>query len=91
MDQWKKENKSLQLQLKKEENVTAQTLQPLVATLEVSKEMIIDNRFIIIDVIQDLTAAVNDNLDKISLVKSNIIKNEEKIEKMISSMGLAHK
>ena len=91
MDQWKKENKSLQLQLKKEENVTAQTLQPLVATLEVSKEMIIDNRFTIIDVIQDLTAAVNDNLDKISLVKSNIIKNEEKIEKMISSMGLAHK
>ena len=40
---------------------------------------------------QELTAAVNDNLDKISTVKSNILKNEEKIEKMISSMGLAHK
>ena len=35
LDQWKKENQSLQLQLKKEESVTAQTLQPLVATLEV--------------------------------------------------------
>ena len=41
--------------------------------------------------IQELTTAVNDNLDKISLVKSNILKNEDKIEKMISSMGLAHK
>jgi len=73
LDQWKTENHSLQLQLKKEESITAQTLQPLVATLE------------------ELTAAVNDNLDKISLVKSNILKNEDKIEKMISSMGLAHK
>ena len=40
---------------------------------------------------KELTTAVNDNLDKISLVKSNILKNEDKIEKMISSMGLAHK
>lgn len=73
LDQWKKENQSLQLQLRKEESITAQTLQPLMATLE------------------ELTAAVNDNLDKISTVKSNILKNEDKIDKMISSMGLAHK
>ena len=73
MEQWKEENKSLSLQLKKEESLTAQTLQPLTATLE------------------DLTAAVNDQLDKISLVKSNILKNEDKIEKMVSSIGLAHK
>ena len=73
LEQWKEENKSLSLQLKKEESLTAQTLQPLTATLE------------------DLTAAVNDQLDKISLVKSNILKNEDKIEKMVSSIGLAHK
>ena len=42
-------------------------------------------------IMKELTTAVNDNLDKISLVKSNILKNEDKIEKMISSMGLAHK
>ena len=73
LEQWKGENQSLALQLKKEESLTAQTLQPLAATLE------------------DLTAAVNDQLDKISLVKSNILKNEIKIEKMVSSIGLAHK
>ena len=73
LEQWKGENQSLSLQLKKEESLTAQTLQPLAATLE------------------DLTAAVNDQLDKISLVKSNILKNETKIEKMVSSIGLAHK
>ena len=73
LEQWKGENQSLSLQLKKEESLTAQTLQPLAATLE------------------DLTAAVNDELDKISLVKSNILKNETKIEKMVSSIGLAHK
>ena len=59
--------------MKKEESLTAQTLQPLTVTLE------------------ELTAAVNDQLDKISLVKSNILKNEDKIEKMVSSIGLAHK
>ena len=59
--------------MKKEESLTAQTLQPLSMTLE------------------ELTAAVNDQLDKISLVKSNILKNEDKIEKMVSSIGLAHK
>ena len=73
MEQWKEENQSLALQLKKEESLTAQTLQPLSVTLE------------------ELTAAVNDQLDKISLVKSNILKNEDKIEKMVSSIGLAHK
>ena len=73
MEQWKEENQSLTLQLKKEESLTAQTLQPLSVTLE------------------DLTAAVNDQLDKISLVKSNILKNEDKIDKMVSSIGLAHK
>ena len=36
LDQWKKENQSLQLQLRKEESITAQTLQPLMATLEVA-------------------------------------------------------
>ena len=35
LDQWKKENHGLQLQLRKEESMTAQTLQPLVVTLEV--------------------------------------------------------
>ena len=44
LDQWKKENQSLQLQLRKEESVTAQTLQPFVATLEVSEERIICKR-----------------------------------------------
>ena len=73
LEQWKEENQSLALQLKKEESLTAQTLQPLSVTLE------------------ELTAAVNDQLDKISLVKSNILKNEDKIEKMVSSIGLAHK
>ena len=73
LEQWKEENQSLALQLKKEESLTAQTLQPLSGTLE------------------ELTAAVNDQLDKISLVKSNILKNEDKIEKMVSSIGLAHK
>ena len=73
LEQWKEENQSLGLQLKKEESLTAQTLQPLTVTLE------------------ELTAAVNDQLDKISLVKSNILKNEDKIEKMVSSIGLAHK
>ena len=56
LEQWKEENQSLGLQLKKEESLTAQTLQPLTVTLE------------------ELTAAVNDQLDKISLVKSNILK-----------------
>ena len=80
----------MQLQLKKEESVTAQTLQPLVATLEVSDKMYFFKILKYFD-IKELTSAVNDNLDKISLVKSNILKNEDKIEKMISSMGLAHK
>ena len=73
LEQWKGENQSLSLQLRKEESLTAQTLQPLAATLE------------------ELTAAVNDELDRISLVKSNLLKNEAKIEKMVSSIGLAHK
>ena len=48
-------------------------------------------KYLNILIMKELTTAVNDNLDKISLVKSNILKNEDKIEKMISSMGLAHK
>lgn len=73
LDQWRKENKTLQLELKHEESMTTQTLQPLITHLD------------------ELTSAVSDQLDKISMVKSNILKNEEKIEKMVGSIGLTHK
>lgn len=72
LDQWRKENRSLQLELRHEESLTAQTLQPLSSHLT------------------ELTAAVSEQLDKISTVKSNILKNEEKMEKMVLSIGLNH-
>ena len=34
LEQWRKENKTLQLELKHEESMTTQTLQPLVTHLE---------------------------------------------------------
>ena len=38
----------------------------------------------------ELTRSFFSQLDKISTVKSNILKNEEKIEKMVLSIGLTH-
>jgi len=72
LDQWRKENRELQLELRHEESLTAQTLQPLSSHLA------------------ELTAAVSEQLDKISTVKSNILKNEEKMERMVLSIGLTH-
>ena len=45
----------------------------------------------LLNTLEELTAAVTDQLDKISTVKSNIIRNEEKIEKMVGSIGLSNK
>ena len=44
----------------------------------------------LLNTLEELTAAVTDQLDKISTVKSNIIRNEEKIEKMVGSIGLSN-
>ena len=45
----------------------------------------------LLNTLEELTAAVTDQLDKISTVKSNIIRNEEKIEKMVGGIGLSNK
>ncbi|XP_023345382.1 TRAF3-interacting protein 1 [Eurytemora carolleeae] len=73
LDTWTQENKQLQLQLRHEEKLTQETLQPLNQHLN------------------ELFSAVQDQLDKISVVKSNILRNEEKIAKMISTIGVSQR
>merc|ERR1712079_114696 len=73
LDTWRTENKQLQAQLRAEESLTQQSIEPLKVHLA------------------ELETAVEEQLDLISAVKSNILKNDEKIARMVGSIGVAGK
>jgi len=73
LETWREENRNLQAQLRAEEMLTQQSIEPL------------KNHLV------DLEKAVQEQLDMISTVKSNILKNDEKISRMVGSIGIAGK
>jgi len=73
LETWRTENKQLQAQLRAEESLTQQSIEPLKVHL------------------LELESAVEEQLDLNSGVKSNILKNDEKIARMVGSIGLAGK
>ncbi|XP_066271131.1 TRAF3-interacting protein 1-like, partial [Branchiostoma lanceolatum] len=68
---WRKENKELDMAIKREQSITNSEVEPLKAQLS------------------ELDQAMADQLDQIAAVKANIMRNDDKINKMMASMNFA--
>ncbi|XP_066303335.1 TRAF3-interacting protein 1-like isoform X2 [Branchiostoma lanceolatum] len=68
---WRKENKELDMAIKREQSITNSEVEPLKAQLS------------------ELDQAMGDQLDQIAAVKANIMRNDDKINKMMASMNFA--
>ncbi|XP_035670771.1 TRAF3-interacting protein 1-like isoform X1 [Branchiostoma floridae] len=71
LEVWRKENKELDMAIKREQSITNSEVEPLKAQLS------------------ELDQAMTDQLDQIAAVKANIMRNDDKINKMMASMNFA--
>ncbi|KAI8521314.1 PREDICTED: TRAF3-interacting protein 1-like isoform X2 [Branchiostoma belcheri] len=71
LEVWRKENKELDMAIKREQSITNSEVEPLKAQLS------------------ELDQAMADQLDQIAAVKANIMRNDDKINKMMASMNFA--
>ncbi|MCL4125289.1 UNVERIFIED_CONTAM: hypothetical protein GTU68_005658 [Idotea baltica] len=70
LDTWRLENKKLEQNLKSEQSLTDQKLEPLKAQLE------------------EMEAAIFEQHDKISAIKSIILRNDERMSRLLSGINI---
>ena len=100
LDTWRDENQRLSMALKQEEALTQKSIEPLklhMQDLDLAIQEQLDrwvshkkNTYYLFSLVSPFTTLTYDGvfLCRISSVKCNILKNEEKISKMIGSIGM---